>query len=205
MVLLLSLVATAVAVALALRGTNLRDTARFENAVESSRQSVANRLEIYTNMLRAGSGLFSSDDLVTRSEFYAYVDRLDLQERYPGIQGIGFTAHVRREDAGQLVERMRSEGFEDFRFWPDTEGPEVDAITYLEPLDARNRAAIGFNMASEPTRREAMQRARDTGIAAASGMVTLVQEIDEEKQPGFLIYVPLYSVRNPSATVSGRR
>ncbi|MCA1734144.1 MAG: CHASE domain-containing protein, partial [Acidobacteria bacterium] len=142
---------------------------------------------------------------MTRPEFYAYVDRLDLQERYPGIQGIGFTAHVPRENAGQLVERMRGEGFEDFRLWPDTEGPEVDAILYLEPLDERNRAAIGYNMASEPTRREAMQRARDTGMAAASGMVTLVQEIDEEKQAGFLIYVPIYRVPQPPATVSGRR
>jgi signal transduction histidine kinase/ActR/RegA family two-component response regulator len=204
-VLLLSLAATAVSAALALRATNLRDTARFENAVDSSREAITNRLEIYTNMLRAGSGLFSADDFVTRSEFNAFVDRLDLQQRYPGIQGIGFTAHVPRENAGQLVERMRGEGFEDFRLWPETEGPAVDAIVYLEPLDERNRAAIGYNMASEPTRREAMLRARDTGVAAASGMVTLVQEIDEEKQAGFLIYVPIYRVPQPPATVSARQ
>jgi signal transduction histidine kinase/ActR/RegA family two-component response regulator len=204
-VLLLSLAATAVSAALALRGTNLRDVARFENAVDSSREAIASRLEIYTNMLRAGSGLFAADSFVTRSEFSAYVERLDLHERYPGIQGIGFTAHVPRESAGELIERMRGEGFEDFRLWPEIEGPAIDSIIYLEPLDARNRAAIGYNMASEPTRRAAMQRARDTGVAAASGMVTLVQEIDENKQSGFLIYVPIYRVPQPPATVAGRR
>jgi len=204
-VLLLSLAATAVSAALALRGTNLRDTARFENSVNSSREAIANRLEIYTNMLRAGSGLFSADGFVTRPEFSAYVDRLDLQERYPGIQGIGFTAHEPRERAAQFIERMRGEGFEDFRLWPENDEPVVDAIIYLEPLDERNRAAIGYNMATEPTRREAMHRARDTGLAAASGMVTLVQEIDERKQAGFLIYVPIYRVPQPPATISGRR
>lgn len=204
-VLALSLLATALATAFALRSTQSRDLSRFQNAVENSWGAIETRLEIYTNMLRAGSGLFAADKDVTPEEFHAYVERLDLQRRYPGIQGIGFSAHVPRSQIGPLIEQMHARGVEDFRLWPESEEPFVDAILYLEPLDERNRAAIGFNMASEPTRREAMLRARDTARSAASGLVTLVQEIDEKKQPGFLICVPVYSTTRPPGTVAERR
>ena len=50
-----------------------------------------------------------------------------------------------------------------------------------------------------------MERARDTGLPAASGRVTLIQEIDTENQPGFLIYTPVYSNDPSPVTVDERR
>jgi CHASE1-domain containing sensor protein len=71
--------------------------------------------------------------------------------------------------------------------------PEYHPILHLEPLDERNAAAIGYDMFTEPVRREAMARARDRGEPAMSGRVTLVQEIDRtDQQAGFLVYLPLY-------------
>src|SRR5690606_1376550 len=87
----------------------------------------------------------------------------------------------------------------------ETTRPEHDAYVYLEPLHRRNRAALGFDMASQPTRREDMERARDSGSAALSGRVTLVQEIDTVKQAGFLIYVPVYRSGVVPTTVAARR
>ena len=60
-------------------------------------------------------------------------------------------------------------------------------------------------MFTEPTRRLAMERARDTGTPAASGLVTLVQEIDGNPQAGFLIYMPVYRTPMIPATVEERR
>src|SRR3546814_8391876 len=51
-------------------------------------------------------------------------------------------------------------------------------------------------MYSERVRREAMRRAWQTGQPATSGIVQLVQEKGVAKrQPGFLIYVPIYAGR----------
>jgi CHASE1-domain containing sensor protein len=41
----------------------------------------------------------------------------------------------------------------------------------LEPLDHDNRAALGYDMAADPVRRTATERARDTGKPAASAQV----------------------------------
>jgi signal transduction histidine kinase len=79
-----------------------------------------------------------------------------------------------------------------FTVHPRGTRPFYAPVTYLEPMDARNRAALGFDMFSEPQRRAAMIQARDTGRPAMTRPVTLVQEITADKQPGFLIYVPLY-------------
>ncbi|HPU56944.1 MAG TPA: PAS domain S-box protein, partial [Verrucomicrobiota bacterium] len=60
-------------------------------------------------------------------------------------------------------------------------------------------------MFTDPVRRQAMERARDTGRRAASGKVTLVQEIAGRKQAGFLIYSPVYSGGAIPATTEERR
>jgi PAS domain S-box-containing protein len=60
-------------------------------------------------------------------------------------------------------------------------------------------------MFSEPVRRSAMERARDTNTAALSGKVVLVQETDKEVQAGTLMYVPVYRQGMPTETVLQRR
>lgn len=68
-----------------------------------------------------------------------------------------------------------------------------------------NQRAFGFDMFSEPVRRAAMERSRDTGRAALSGKVILVQEGEDGKQPGFLMYMPVYELGKPTDTVEERR
>lgn len=64
-------------------------------------------------------------------------------------------------------------------------------------------------MFSDPIRRKAMIRARDTGLPALSEKVTLKQETDTDIQNGFLLYVPVYknssdNVENtPTETIFG--
>jgi signal transduction histidine kinase/ActR/RegA family two-component response regulator len=48
-------------------------------------------------------------------------------------------------------------------------------------------------------------RARDTGLPALSGRVTLKQEIDDERQAGFLLYVPVFRGGLIPQTVEARR
>jgi signal transduction histidine kinase len=161
-----------------------RDQVRFDNAVQSAADRIANRLDIYITTLRGGAALFAAGD-VSRDDFHRYAERLEIQRWYPGIQGFGWSPRLQTGLPGEPDERY--------------------AIEYLEPLDARNRAAIGYDMYSEPTRRSAMRRARDEAEAALSGRVTLVQEIDGPFQPGFLIYLPVYRGGGIPATVEQRR
>src|SRR5690606_5910696 len=74
-------------------------------------------------------------------------------------------------------------------------------IVLVEPYTPRRDDALGYDMYSERIRREAMRRAWQTGQPAASGIVQLVQEKGvAQRQPGFLIYVPIYAGRDASGT-----
>lgn len=204
-VLVVTLLLTAGATYYVAMTTKARDQLRFENAVHRTQDNIENRLETYIALLRAGSGFFAASDQVSLEEFRVFVYRLELKRRYPGIQGIGFSARVMPSQKDALVADMQRQGAENFTIKPEFKRSEYHAIAYLEPLDKRNQVAIGFDMFTEPVRRVAMERARDTGAPAASGRVTLVQEIDPLKQAGFLIYVPVYRNGVTPNTVAERQ
>ncbi|MFY0563215.1 CHASE domain-containing protein [Archangium lansingense] len=205
-VLVLSLLLTTgvcVLLGLAARG---RDEARFENLVQATSDRIQRRLDTYIALLQGTEGLFATQQEVLPEEFSAYVNLFDVPSQYPGIQGIGFTQRFSRNARAQVEQRARTAtGLPGFHVWPEVPGDELHSIVLLEPRDMRNLAAMGYNMYSEPSRREAMARARDTGLPALTGKVTLKQEIRENKQAGFLLYLPVYEGGHVPATLEERR
>jgi PAS domain S-box-containing protein len=182
------------------------DRARFLVLVQQIHSSIEGRLETYEALLRAGTGLFAASESVQAQEFREFVKGLGLPDHYPGIQGIGFSIRLKPADKAALEETRRREGIPNFRIWPEFTRSEYHSIIYLQPLNQRNQAALGFDMFTEAVRRAAMERARDTGLPAASGRVTLVQEINlQNKQAGFLIYAPVYRNSQKAVTETERR
>ena len=176
--------------------------AEFEFQVDRVVSSIENRIEANEQILRGVVGLFDASRDVSRGEFRSYVTALHLDQRYPGIQGVGFSLVVAREHKAAHVSEVRAEGFPDYELRPPGERATHTSIIYLEPLDWRNRRALGYDMYSEPVRRKAMARAMDSGKAALSGKVTLVQETDRDVQAGVLLYVPVFRTPESSAKVA---
>jgi signal transduction histidine kinase/CHASE1-domain containing sensor protein/ActR/RegA family two-component response regulator len=182
-----------------------KDKLRFNNEVNQTQSNIQNRLQTYIALLQGTSGLFATNQQITKQDFHSYVEGLKLGEAYPGVQGIGFSTRIISKDVQSLVAYMRNQGVTNFTVHPNTPRSEYHSIIYLEPLDKRNQAAIGYDMFTEANRRAAMERARDTGLPAASGRVILKQEIDPHKQAGFLIYLPIYSKDRDKKTIAERR
>lgn len=164
----------------------------FDFRVSESNERIQQRILVYEQVLRAGVGLFRASEHVSRNDFHNFVEALNLEENYPGIQGIGFTAAVSPQDKEKHERIVRAEGFPNYRITPDGERELYSAIVYLEPFLADNLRAFGYDMYSEPVRRTAMALARDTAQSAMSGKVRLVQEGESGEQAGFLMYLPVY-------------
>ena len=179
--------------------------AEFALRVDEVVANLARRMTSHAQILRGVAGLFAGSAKVDREEFHRYVESLHLADYYPGIQAIGYNQIVPARDKPRHVAAVRAEGFADYDIWPAGERDLYSAVVYIEPFDWRNRRAFGFDVLSEPVRMQAAARARDEARAAVSGKLQLVQETDQDVQPGVLLFVPVYRAGAVLETVEQRR
>lgn len=178
------------------RGLEL-ERRRFERSVaEDVAAALQAKLTATTGILSATVGLFQASELVSRPEFHRFFRSLDLSaEVLRGIQGVGYAERVPAGTVAAFESRIAAEGLPGFRLRPAPAarpGQLIAAIVYLEPLDWRNRRALGFDMASEASRRLAMENAALSGRPTLSGPVRLMQEAGADVQTGALLYLPVF-------------
>lgn len=205
-VLLLGLLASALAGWLVKRAIEDDAARQFAAACDAITIKIEERLVAYAVLLQGGQGLFAASESVERDEWRDYVETVKSDQIVPGHEGIGFTRLIKPEDLAAHQAAVRREGFPGYTVHPPGPRDIYSSIVYLEPFAGRNLLAFGYDMFSEPVRREAMAQARDTGEPALSGKVTLVQEGGAERtQAGTLMYVPVYRNGAPLGTVEERR
>jgi signal transduction histidine kinase len=191
--------------------TRAKDDVRFKEQVEHAHTTIRRRIDLYVSTLRSAAAAFAVKTDVNRAAFAEYVARVDVRANYPGLQGIGYSLRIPPGKADDARRRLAAEWGRPVTIWsapavppvPDT--AERHVVLYLEPADARNLVAIGFDVSSEPVRRAALDAARDSGQPAATGMLRLVTETDDKPQAGFLVVVPVYRGGTVPPTVDARR
>lgn len=167
--------------------TNQRHAALERNAagIAAALRQLDTEHDIY---LRASAALFSSRTRVTAQDFAQLQNELDFDQYRQGSLGVGWAPRVAARQ-------------------PDTAGRLHPALTFpisfLNPADADNAAAIGYDMYAEPIRRAAMDQAAAVAGPVATGRVQLVQDHGHAPQPGFLIYMPVFSRAPSGITGSG--
>ena len=195
-----------IAAALYVKSSVARSAAReFTSQGNEIQHKIIGRLEDHARLLQSGAALFNASERVTRRQWHVFTQSQKVEQQLPGIQGIGFSVPIPREELAQHVRKIRQEGFPEYRLKPAGDRELYTSIIYLEPFTGRNLRAFGYDMFSEPVRRAAMEQARDTGAAALSGKIVLVQETGAEVQAGTLMYVPVYHKGLPLETVAQRR
>jgi signal transduction histidine kinase len=178
----------------------------FLNSADGTRQQIEGRLSGYLEVTRAAAALFSSSIETNPAEFRAFVSNLQLPERYPGLEGIGFSQRVARRD---LVATVRAINLDRrmgrLSVSPRGDRPEYYPIVFLEPMHGNNPESLGFDMWTDPTQRATMERARDSGEPTLSAKVGAGTPIDKGISGGFIVYVPIYRTGASIQTVEERR
>lgn len=178
---------------------NQNDTrVRFDYYKQLLITKMQNQMDQYAQALRGAAGLFYGSSEVTRTDWKHYVDTLDIQGYYPGIQGMGYSQLIKNSDKLANIELVRSQGFSQYDIYPSGTREEYSPILYIEPFDWRNQRAFGFDMYSDKSMKEAMDRARNTGKVSVTDKVILMQETVQDTQVGFIMYIPVYATPNDS-------
>lgn len=150
---------------------------------------ISERMKKYEDGLWGGVAAINMlDKELTYSQWKTFADSLNLQEKYPGVNGIGVIYYVTENNLKTFSEDHRKENT-NFKIYPKHNKTEYLPITYIEPVDI-NRQAVGLDMAHEINRYTAAKNSQQTGKAQITGPIVLVQ--DEGKTAGFLFYAPFY-------------
>ncbi len=164
--------------------------ARFTQQANQVMDLVRERMAKYEEALWAGVAAVQANGGRTDLAFWRpFAENLNIQETYPGINGLGVIYYLPNQAALQRHEAMIGKEVPGFKAFPQHDNTEFFPITYIEPL-ATNYKAVGLDMAHEINRYTAAKKARDTGTAQITGPIILVQ--DSERTPGFLFYTPFY-------------
>jgi PAS domain S-box-containing protein len=186
-----------------------RLTLLFERQATTLARSLQNRLDTYLDVLHALESFYASAPEVSRQAFHTFVQHAFA--RHPGLQALSWDRRVPDEQRETYEAAMRREGYRNFQITEqDGHGqlvraarrPEYVVVSYIEP-SAGNEQALGFDVASTPDRRDALQHARETGRPSATSGLTLVQE--PSPPFGCLIFLPIYGRGLPRATPEERR
>ena len=194
----------------ALRGWEQRDLEKRATDITAHRAEKL-QSDIWRSMevLQSVAALHAVGGDLRAKEFHAFVQRALVRQHE--IQALSWNPLVRAADRPLFEQRAISEGqrnYEFREFLPSGElvrageRPEYVPVRFIEPSDG-NGAALGYDLDSDPSRRVAIEQARDTGQAVATQPIRLAQSADSEA--GFLVLLPVYNTEGIPKTVQMRR
>ena len=167
----------------------------FEAAALDGHRAVQVRLDTFIAVVRASSALLAATPEINYVEFRAFVSGLQLRERYPGIEGIGFAPRVVGRRLPGFMRDIRRDGLANVQIRPDGQRPEYFPTVLIEPTTRDSRPMLGFDLASEETQSAAMDRARDSGAPAITELIGTDS----------VLYLPVYRRGASVTTVADRR
>lgn len=172
-----------------------RLSARFLTETSTMLRATQDKIEKYNLLLKSARSFFYSSNEITRAEWEAYGNSLDIATNYPSLTAITYIRRISPTEKSKFVNEVRldksviSEGYPDFNITPKEDSNEYYIADYLYPMKG-NEEAFGFNIFSDAARRKAIELARDTDSIAITEPVIFVQEKGGEK--GFLMLLPVY-------------
>ncbi len=94
--------------------------AEFETAAMRARASIRARFEVYDAVLHGTAGFIAVEKDVNRERFRKYVEHLNIEENYPGVQATVLRRVCPAPEKDSVVAAMRQQGEEHFHIWPTT-------------------------------------------------------------------------------------
>jgi len=191
-VLALALGATAMAWRVSAEAALAAQRQRFEHQAQQLATAIEHSLRGYVDALRGAQGLFAASATVEADEWQRYWEQVDLPSRFPAVVGVGYAARIDARERGDFEGAMAIGRRGGFRIWPAGERANYFPVTYLEPAEGANLLLLGYDLASEPARRDALQRAIARDEVALSARIAVAGSTAGDTEAGFAIYAPLH-------------
>ncbi len=166
---------------------------KFEATADDALNRIESRIDLHLSLLRSTQALFDArNGEISQNEFKAFFSALDVDTNFAGLRGIGYLRLAKAGDEAAVERDMLRDRGTARTVYPDTTQPWRTPVVLFEPLDPSNESTIGYDMFTEPVRREAIEKAIADDAQHASGLVQLGQGTGAAQTfTGFLVFVRL--------------
>ncbi|HJV84399.1 MAG TPA: CHASE domain-containing protein [Noviherbaspirillum sp.] len=185
-----------------------KNETHFAYQANNAQLAIQARIQSYIDMLHSVRALFYTSDRITREQFHDYVQKLNLEQSFPGIKSLNFAPRVLPHEKKAFEAAVRKDtsidphGYPDFAIKPAGDRSEYHVLTYLEPMET-NKVVLGTDMWALPPAAKAIAASRDTGKLGSSGK--LIEINGPDPHVGIAMRLPLYRRGKPLDTVEQRR
>ena len=183
--------------------------ASFEGVARERLDALETNVALTLDDLVSVRAFFKASPGFDRAGFTRFVTPLLAQDE--AIQALEWIPRVPENLRPSYERAAQRDGFRAFQFTerysnsgmgPVGKRAEYFPVYFVEPF-AGNEKALGFDLASNPARREALQKSALSGRMAATSRITLVQDVAD--QYGALVFYPVYKGQNEPRSEEGRR
>jgi len=169
---------------------------------------VKNSADDNITMLESLADFFYASKYVTREEFDEFTKK--IFKRHPDILSLSWVPRITAAELPKYIEMAQQDNIAAFAISEYDEKnnvfiaaglkEEYYPIFYVQPV-LENKDYIGLDLSHESERREALERARDTGQAIATGRIRLIPG----NEYGSRFFIPIYTKDIAYKTVEERR
>ena len=178
--------------------------AKFETLTIESEKALQNRLSSYGDALLGAAGFIQGSTAVSREEWRTYVEAVRRAREFSGHQRHRLdTAGGARRCSSPSSPRCAPTARPDFAAHRVAASGPNYLVRIHRAAERQPRSRSGSTSPSRTTGCATANLARDSGSAAMSGPIVLVQ--DERRSLGLLLMYPVYRHDLPRTTLEQRR
>lgn len=190
-----------------LRNAEAVELLEYRTAVESFARDFTEYIRHQGQVAESFAGLMTVAPDTTQEDFDGFAAR--VSPSYPSVVAVNWFPRTAPADIPQIERRLAAIGADNPRLHKAddtvieaaTLGRDAFPIVLSSPLE-RNRAILGFDVASSPLRLPTLEQARDTGETVGTEPVKLIQHPDVI---GASLYVPVYHAGADTSDAQTRR
>jgi len=171
----------------------------FERAANDRVMAIKRNIESSMLVSRSAAGFFYTSEVIKQNQFSNFATL--ILDEIPYIKAIEWIPRVNDEKRHEF-EANAATLFPNYQITERNSNSELVRaksrdvyypVYYLEPLNG-NEKAVGYDLASNPIRKHALDIAKNNNVMSSTGGINLVQ--DKSNSQGFLIYTPVYKHTN---------
>jgi PAS domain S-box-containing protein len=181
---------------------------RFNDVADNATQQLEEQLLGHLDALYAVEGFYAGSRSIGRGEFASF-NRHSLS-RHAGIDAVAWLPRIDHSDREDHETQAQVRGHSDYQitdlgadqsYQPSAEREEYFPVYYLEPQDSVT-VALGFDAATIPVLKQAMEKCRDASQHVATGPVFVEEEDARVKR--VIVFAPIYAKDQDLVAVEDR-